>query len=270
MDDEVGDNDTDSELECYMCCVRHVADSPTLCRVCKCCAPCMKTWRRRKHAKVSVAALTGKGDLDTYAHFVRVLATKRQCCLACLDVLVPLSSLDPCFAFPTIKCYSELESRIGADYVLLLDLDETIFFRDWSDPAKTLYLPQSWQHLYAAMQRAKHVLFLTARMDTPKSWLCARTDLAEAGILATRDHVVFTGAAHVKGRYGRIALASRGLCGYPAWFVDDNGDALKSVQSCMPHVTCVEYRGGFDVVAKDVSLTPIVLAPLPGIHAEFL
>lgn len=61
------------------------------------------------------------------------------------------------------------------------------------------------------MQRAKHVLFLTARMDTPKSWLCARTDLAEAGILATRDHVVFTGAAHVKGRYARIALAS-GAC----------------------------------------------------------
>jgi hypothetical protein len=46
--------------------------------------------------------------------------------------------------------------------------------------------------------------------------------------------------------------------------VDDNGDALASVQSCMPHVTCVEYRGGFDVVAKDIAL------PLPGIHAEFL
>ena len=46
-------------------------------------------------------------------------------------------------------------------------------------------------------------------------------------------------------QYVRTALAARGLCDAPGWFVDDNAEAVRSVYRCMPRSQCVQFRGGF-------------------------
>jgi hypothetical protein len=185
--------------------------------------------------------------------------------MACIDTTQPpMELLTPSkfiYKFPRVVSFLEVAAIVTANDIVLLDVDETIMFK-----AEKVWASE---HLRNVLRIAKFVMFVTARIPKPSAFETLQKDLAKIGIVATKDHMLFTGDV-AKGRYVRVALAARGLGSVPGWCIDDNRDALCSVSRYVPHLKCLEFRGQFRVETSELGVTPIVLAPLPAVqHPDF-
>jgi hypothetical protein len=238
-----------------------VCDAPDACTKCYQCVSCSAAWRHRVTGIVAATKTVGHG----HSHVVQALVQK-GCCMACVDP----GALSRPFIFSdttrppmrVMRGWDELAAQVTPEDLVLLDVDETVLSHHYLSGAT--WLPADLPHLLTVLRTAKYVMFVTARAALPAAWDNFKRDLDALGVAATEDHVLFTGDVR-KGQYVRTALAARGLCDAPGWFVDDNAEAVRSVYRCMPRLQCVQFRGGFvRPVAGAAGVEPaVVLPPLP-------
>jgi len=218
-----------------------VCDAPDACTNCYQCVSCSTAWRHRVTAVVAATSLPGHG----HSHVVRALVHK-GCCMVCVDPGAASRPYIPSDSVPRLvqvmRGWGELAARVSPEDLVLLDVDDTVISRPFFGGAA--WVPADLPHLLTVLRTAKYVMFVTARAPLPAAWENLQRDLAVLGVAATEDHVLFTGDV-CKGQYVRTALAARGLCDAPGWFVDDNAEAVRSVYWNMPQLQCVHFRGGF-------------------------